>query len=230
MSKNYNNSGSKKKLHRKNKKSTNVTSNSTHREKQTPYKPKTIDIYQKVKKNDIELISASNNVENTHDEYSDTENEENYVNDKNAQNMDTDIEKKNKIGREKIENDRKIKDKLKCKISEWMDFDDKIKESNNQLKIYKSSKKEHEKLIIDIIEKLELGDLKFDIPDENKNIRGRVYRHKTVSKQAIKEETIKTVLMEVLHDQNKVNQLVKKIDDRRPIRETYRLKRTKGTV
>lgn len=143
--------------------------------------------------------------------------------DQNLNTVDKTIDKKIKI-----ENDKKTKEKLKKKISEWMDFDDKIKEHNAKLKIFKTSKKENEKLIIDIIEKLELGDLKFVVPDEKSGVRGHVYREKKITRQAIKEDTIKCVLMEVVNDQNKVDQLLKKIDAKRTIVESYRLKRTKG--
>lgn len=79
-----------------------------------------------------------------------------------------------------------------------------------------------------MINKLELDDKKIDVHDDQNNLRGRVYRHKSVTKGALKEDIVKDALMEVIRDEKKVDQLVKKIESKRPINERYYLKRTKG--
>jgi hypothetical protein len=117
---------------------------------------------------------------------------------------------------------------LKAKIMKWLDNDDKIKDLNQKMKKYKEAKKEHEDLIIKMITKMGAEDEKFDVEDNNKQLRGRVYRHKSVTKGAIKEDIIKKALMEAIRDEKKVDQLVKKIESKRPITERYYLKRTKG--
>jgi len=79
-----------------------------------------------------------------------------------------------------------------------------------------------------MITKLGMEDNKIDVHDENNNIRSRVYRHKSVTKGSLKEDIIKDALMEAIRDEKKVDQLVKKIESKRPINERYYLKRTKG--
>lgn len=119
-----------------------------------------------------------------------------------------------------------IKNRLKKKIISWMDYDDKIKQLNTKTKKYKDAKKQQEELIIDMINKLGIGSKKLAVNDENNNFRGDVYRYKSITKGAIKEDIIKDALMEAIRNEDKVNQLIKKIDSKRPINERYYLKRT----
>lgn len=136
------------------------------------------------------------------------------------------------IDEEERISEQKITDKdfmrLKEKIMRWLDNDDKIKEMNQKIKKYKDTKKEQEKIIIEMITKMGVEDKKIDVHDENQQLKGRVYRHKSVTKGAIKEDIIKKALMEAIRDEKKVDQLVKKIDSKRSITERYYLKRTKG--
>jgi len=118
--------------------------------------------------------------------------------------------------------------KLKQDILNWLDDDDKIKELNAKTKKYKESKKEKENAIIKMINKMGMEDTTIDIKDDNDQLRGRVKRHKSVTQGAIKEDTIKKTLMEVIKDEKKVDQLVIKIVNNRPKTERYYLKRTKG--
>jgi HEAT repeat protein len=79
-----------------------------------------------------------------------------------------------------------------------------------------------------MINKLGLHEEKFDIKDKSGGVRSRVYQQKSVTKAAIKEEIIHEALMETIKNEKKVNQLLEKIDSKRPINERYYLKRTKG--
>lgn len=130
---------------------------------------------------------------------------------------------------EDIQLGAKTRERLKKKIISWMDFDDKIKDLNAGIKKYKDAKKQQEELIITMITKLGMDEKKIDVHDDSNNLRGRVYRHKSVTKGALKEDIIKDALMEAIRDEKKVDQLVKKIESRRPINERYYLKRTKGS-
>ena len=129
---------------------------------------------------------------------------------------------------EQNELDKKTIRRLKTKISSWLDYDDKIKLLNNRAKKYKEEKKRQEEIIMNMIEKLNLEDIKIDINDDNNQSRGRVYRYTSTTKATLKEEIIKDALMEVIKDEKRVNALVKKIDNKRPIKTRYYLKRTKG--
>jgi len=142
----------------------------------------------------------------------------------NIENIDNveEIEERNPVIEEKT------RLRLKHKINEWLDFDDKIKDLNAKAKRYKDAKKQQEELILKMINKMGVNDNKIDVHDHENNFRGRVYRYKSVTKGAIKEDIIKNALMEIIRDEKKVNQLVKKIDSKRPINERYYLKRTKG--
>ncbi|XWV25246.1 hypothetical protein QJ856_gp0526 [Tupanvirus deep ocean] len=157
--------------------------------------------------------------DNTNEEYNeDDEYEDDFVDDDNEVEVKP---KKNKL-------DDKTVQRLKNKIVDWLDYDDKIKTLNNKSKKYKDAKKQLEELIIKMITKLEVEDMKIDVHDDQNNFRSRVYRHKSVTKEALKENIIKDALMEAIRDEKKVDQLVKKIDSKRPIKERYYLKRTKG--
>lgn len=122
----------------------------------------------------------------------------------------------------------RTKERLKRKIVDWLNYDDKIKVLNQKSKKYKDAKKQQEDIIIKMISKLGIDDTKIDIHDNNNNLRSRVYKHKSVTKGSLKENIIKNALMEAIRDEKKVDQLVRKIESKRPINERYYLKRTKG--
>jgi len=123
----------------------------------------------------------------------------------------------------------KNKKRLKKQIIEWMLLDDRIKEANNRIKKHKDNKKEMEEIIIEMIGKFGIGDDKMDINDDNTGeYKGRVSRYKSITKGPIKEDIIRKSLMEIIGDEKKVEQLVQKIDSKRPITTKYRLKRTRG--
>lgn len=139
---------------------------------------------------------------------------------------DNDIDEEIKPKQLKL--NEKTKEHLKRKINDWLDSDDKIKILNARLKKYKDEKKAQEEFIIKVITKLGMEESKIDIHDNHNQLRSRVYRYKSETKGAIKENIIKDALMELIRDEKTVNQLVKKIDSRRPVIERYYLKRTKG--
>jgi hypothetical protein len=128
----------------------------------------------------------------------------------------------------KVKLDDKTTQRLKKKIVDWLDYDDKIKTLNSKTKKYKDAKKQQEEIIIKMITKLQMEDTKIDVHDDQNNFRSRVYKHKSVTKEALKENIIKDALMEAIRDEKKVDQLIKKIDSKRPMKERYYLKRTKG--
>ena len=173
---------------------------------------------------DIEPENGSDNEyveeQEMDDEYIDEVNEE----EEDDEVEDDQVEVKPK--RKKL--DDKTVQRLKKKIVDWLDYDDKIKTLNAKSKKYKDAKKQQEELIIKMITKLEVEDMKIDVHDNENNFRSRVYRHKSVTKEALKEKIIKDALMEAIHDEKKVDQLCKKIESKRPVKERYYLKRTKG--
>lgn len=122
----------------------------------------------------------------------------------------------------------RMKDRLKKQIVEWLDYDDKIKILNKRAKKYKDAKKEQEQIIMELLVKFGVENTRIDIHDDNDNLRSRVYRRKSVTKGAIKENIIRDALMEVIRDEKRVKELVKRIEKKRPINEKYYLSRTKG--
>ena len=122
----------------------------------------------------------------------------------------------------------KTRDRLKRKIVDWLDYDDKIKAINAKSKKYKDAKKEQEEIIIKMLIKLGVDNDKMDIHDDKNQLRSRVYKCTSVTKGTLKENVIKDALMEAIRDEKKVDQLVKKIESKRPINERCYLKRTKG--
>jgi len=131
----------------------------------------------------------------------------------------------------KMENNQtneKVKERLKKKILEWLDYDDKIKELNNKSKKIKNAKKREEEIIMKMITKLGMDGAKIDVKDKN-NLKSRVYKYKSVTKGPINAEIIKRTLMEGMINEKKADHFVKKkIENTRPINENYYLKRTKG--
>lgn len=117
---------------------------------------------------------------------------------------------------------------LKNHIKVWLECDTKIKELNAIIKEEKDLKKEKEKIALRMIMKLGMDGAKLDITDNKGNVTARVYKHKSVTKSAIKEELLKDTLMEVFQNEKKVDQIVKKVDSKRRINERFYLKRTKG--
>lgn len=166
---------------------------------------------------------------NNFDEYENTEQEQ-YESENNEEEEENEelIENEEDENRPKIKLNNKIRERLKGKIIEWLDCDDKIKILNARAKKYKETKKEREEIIIKMISKLGIEEKKIEVHDNDDNLRGRVYRYKSVTKGSLKEDIIKTALMEAIRDEKKVDQLIKKIESKRPINERYYLKRTKG--
>lgn len=174
-------------------------------------------------RSDVEEIEEVDDFE-PNDNYSENEEIESDAGGSEIDEEDEEVEVKPKVRTI----DEKTKQRLKSKIGDWLDYDDKIKVLNAKTKKYKDAKKQQEELIIKMLTKLDMGETKIDVTDNKNNFRSRVYRHKSVTKEALKENIIKDALMEAIHDEKKVDQLVKKIDSKRPIKERYYLKRTKG--
>lgn len=120
---------------------------------------------------------------------------------------------------------------LKNKIVAWMNKDDQIKEYGAKIKVLKQKKKKEEEYILNLIDRLGVGNSKIDVKDtKNGQLRGRVYKRTSTTKGPIKEDIIKSALMEVIHNERTVTQLVKKIDGKRKVTERHYLKRTKGNA
>jgi hypothetical protein len=122
------------------------------------------------------------------------------------------------------------KERLKGIILQWINNDDRIKEMNAQLKELKDAKKVQEETILKMLVNLGMDKDAVDVKDDDGQFRGRVYRQKSTTKGALKEDTIKAALMELFQNEKKVDQMVKKIESKRPINERYYLKRTKGNT
>nr|WBF70877.1 hypothetical protein [Megavirus caiporensis] len=159
------------------------------------------------------------------EEYTDQQDDQYDQDDQDEQNDQNDQEVSDMV-EAKLSN--KTRERLKKKITHWLDYDDKIKELNNKTKKYKDAKKQQEETILKMLNKLGVGENKIDVHDRDDNLRGRVYKHKSVTTGAIKGEIIQKVLMEVIRNEKAVSQLVKKIEEARPQNERYYLKRTKG--
>lgn len=124
--------------------------------------------------------------------------------------------------------DEKTTNRLKKHVSKWLDYDDKIKSLNLEIKKIKTIKKDQEDIIINMIMKLGMDETKIDVQSDTGDLRARVYRHKSVTKGPLKGDIIKDALLELIPNEKKVSQLVKKIESTRPLNERYYLKRTKG--
>jgi len=140
-------------------------------------------------------------------------------NDQVSDNVSSSIIKQ--VKKSKPSQEKEIK-KLKEKILVWLDNDDQIKELNNTIKKHKEKKKICEDKILEMIDNLGMGDNKLDTD------KGRVYKYKSVTRGALKEDIIKSALMETIRNEKQVDQLIKKIESKRPMTEKFYLKRTKG--
>lgn len=119
---------------------------------------------------------------------------------------------------------------LKKRVMTWMDYGDKIKKISEELKKYKQAKKAQEDTVIKMLRQLNI-DQPLDVHhEEGGELRGRIYRYVSKTKGSIKHDIIRDALMETIHDEGKVDQLVKKIESKRPVKEREYLKRTKGNT
>lgn len=124
--------------------------------------------------------------------------------------------------------DKKSIRRLKKKANEWLDYDDQIKELADKLKKYKKAKQEREEGLIKMMNYLKVGDQQLDVTNQDGKMRGRIYRHVSITKVPLKEDTIKDALMESIHDEKRVTQLMIKINKKRGSKERVYIKRTKG--
>lgn len=118
--------------------------------------------------------------------------------------------------------------KLKTMLMDWLDYDDKIKLLAAKSKEFKTEKKNIEEYVIQKLTKLGFNDQKVNIHDKNGEIRSSVYKYKTTTKSPLKMENVEAILMQVLGNERKTIQCLKKIDDSRDLVERVYLKRTKG--
>jgi hypothetical protein len=109
--------------------------------------------------------------------------------------------------------------KLKMIISKWITYDDKIKDLAKEAVVIKKSKKEIEEDIITILNKYNFG--------ENPVTLGNDKIKKTVHKtrKSLTPDIIKKTLMEMIKNEEKVDTLINKMMDRRPIVEREYIKR-----
>lgn len=121
----------------------------------------------------------------------------------------------------------RIKKRLKREIITWLNNDDIIKEMSKKMKEYKDEKKKTETAILDMVNRLNIMNDKFLVNGEDNQFRSRVYCQRSVSRGAINKEVLQDALGEILHDEKKVSELIKKIEDKRPITERCYLKRDK---
>ena len=140
-----------------------------------------------------------------------------------------DTSPKHKKSKSKSKNDlREATQLLKSHIEVWLECDTRIKEMNALIKEQKDIKKKKERVALGMIAKLDMEGVKLDITDKKGKVVARVYKHKSVTKSAIKEDLLKDTLMEIFQNEKKVDQIVKKVDSKRRINERFYLKRTKG--
>ncbi len=118
---------------------------------------------------------------------------------------------------------------LKRRLTAWLDYDDRIKSAQDQIKEYRQEKKEKEEQILKLMQKMgmETGDPVI-VTDDKKKIRASVHKFESKTKTGLKEETIKNALMETLKKEKQVDQIMKKIEGKRETKSRFYLKRTKG--
>lgn len=114
--------------------------------------------------------------------------------------------------------ENKISESFKKKVSEWVNIDDKIKKI---IKESKELKEEKKKLENDILQNMD--DLNLLILDVG---NGKLRKNISKTKGALKEEIIKDSLFQIFKDDTQATQATQIILDSRPMIETTRLKRT----
>lgn len=117
----------------------------------------------------------------------------------------------------------KQKAKLKKNILMWIECDDKIKEFQVKSKIYKEKKKQIEEKVLSDIDRLNVQDSKLETE------RGNVFQSVSHTKGAIKADIIKDALKGYVKKERHIDELIKKIDTLRPIKERVYLKRVRDS-
>lgn len=142
--------------------------------------------------------------------------------------------KKKKLSEEYIDSDnseeaisdneetKREKNRLKKDVLLWIECDDKIRNINDKMKDLKTKKKDCEKKIIERIANLNIvNDTTFETD------KGNVYKKTVVSKGAINTNVIKEALKGYIKKEKHVEQLIKKIDQMRPIKQRVYITRSK---
>lgn len=120
----------------------------------------------------------------------------------------------------------KVKEHLRLLLKEWMECDEKIKEIRKHTKQYLNAKKDRETRILKIIKDYELDDQRFEVNDSK--VTGNVYRYRSETRGALNRDIIHAALMEHVKDKKQADEMLKRIEQKRPVIEKFRLKRTKG--
>lgn len=122
-------------------------------------------------------------------------------------------------------NAKRIK-KIKGLIREWIGTDEVIKTYNQKIKKHKDAKKEIEEKILVLIEKTGLEEHKFTMKHDD-GVQ-RIYRAKSVSKGAYKEDMIRESMMSIIGKEKVVDKVFEELEGKRQVKERFYLKKTKG--
>ena len=109
---------------------------------------------------------------------------------------------------------------FKDNVKEWIKYDDRIRELNNEIKELKNNKKDHEDFILTYL--TQIGEKELQIHDSK--LRKNVYK----TKEPLKKETMFLSINQMLKNNTQSQELTNYIIDNRPTKERISLKRTKN--
>jgi len=129
--------------------------------------------------------------------------------------------KNSELQRDEIEEEAErlhVSREFQEKVIKYVKFDDLIRKKEKEIKELKSQRKPCEEYILKYLE-----DIDENVIDVS---GGKIRKNKYETKAAINQEIIKETLMEDLQDEEKIRNIIKKMDENRPKNTRINLKRT----
>lgn len=116
------------------------------------------------------------------------------------------------------ENDVKVDDNFKEKVMKWIEYDDIIRQKEKECKELKNKRKELEEYVLKFLENNDINIIEIN--------GGKLRRNKSETKTALTNENIKKAIKKKYNDEKTVEEIMKLMDEMRPMKTHVNLKRT----
>lgn len=126
-----------------------------------------------------------------------------------------------------IELPKEIVDVIRRDSQRLLDYDDRIKELQAEIKKYREAKARKEAMLLQVLDSLDFKMPPIEVvASDTGDMRGKLTKAKSTTKAPVNMSIVKKVMMEVYKDERKAEEMVKKIHNARPVKEKYYIKRT----
>lgn len=118
--------------------------------------------------------------------------------------------------------------RLKQGCERMLEIDDAVKKAREQVKLLMQARRQQEAKLLKMYQRYGLGTMPVEIADGEGGVRAALRYSVSKRKNPLKASTINDALIDVLGDDQRVDEIVAKIDSRRGYRKVAYIKRTKG--